>query len=60
VEARAGWCLLECEPEEVGRVEPMDGVPAILAVAQVRRDALFTRKADERGKEVPVSMNGWR
>src|SRR5260370_33739435 len=54
--------LLKNEPVEVSSIEPVHCGPAVKPVAHIRRDALFTRDADEsRHKAViAISMDRWR
>src|SRR5260370_36107976 len=54
--------LLKNELVEVRSLEPVHCGPAVKPVAHIRRDALFTRDADEsRHKAViAISMDRWR
>jgi len=60
VEARAGNCLLEREPEETGCIEPVHGGPAVRAVADVGGDSVLAGALDDEGDEavVPPTMDG--
>ena len=56
----AGCCgpLLQREPVEPGRVEPVHRGPAIQPFAHVDRKALFTREVDQDGTK-PWSPSPW-
>jgi len=53
--------LLECKPKKMGGIESVHGAPAITPVAHIRRNALFTRNADETWNEamIAVAVDGW-
>ena len=62
VQRRSRRGLLQCQAEEARGVEPVDGGPATGSVADVTRDALVPRDADQHGHEavVAVAVNGRR
>jgi hypothetical protein len=54
--------LLKHEPVEMSSIEPVNRGPAVKPVANIRRNALFTRDADESRNEtvITVAMDRWR
>jgi hypothetical protein len=48
--------LLKHEPVEMSSIEPMYCWPAIEPFAQIRRDALLSREANEDGNETVIAV----
>src|SRR5581483_8307533 len=57
---RAGRTLLDDEPIEVRRIEPVHGGPTIVALVHVRRRVLVTGDADERRHEPMITIAMYR
>src|SRR5260370_2228950 len=49
--------LLKNEPVEASSIEPVHCGPAVKPVAHIRRDALFTRDADESRHEAVIAIS---